>query len=56
MNTQDWSPLGWTGWISLQSNKHSTDLLTPANLYSVKVDCVIIAYKTIAKEMCKDVL
>ena len=23
MNTQDWSPLGWTGWISLQS-KDST--------------------------------
>ena len=21
MNTQDWSPLGWTGWISLQSNR-----------------------------------
>ena len=20
-NTQDWSPLGWTGWISLQSSK-----------------------------------
>ena len=20
MNTQDWSPLGWTGWLSLQSN------------------------------------
>ena len=20
MNTQDWSPLGWTGWISLRSN------------------------------------
>ena len=20
INTQDWSPLGWTGWISLQSN------------------------------------
>ena len=20
MNIQDWSPLGWTGWISLQSN------------------------------------
>ena len=20
MNTQDWSPLGWTGWTSLQSN------------------------------------
>ena len=31
MNTQDWSPLGWTGWISLQSkglsrvfSKHSS--------------------------------
>ena len=23
MNTQDWSPLGWTGWISLQSKKLS---------------------------------
>ena len=21
VNTQDWSPLGWTGWISLQSNE-----------------------------------
>ena len=21
MNTQDWSPLGWTGWISLQSKR-----------------------------------
>ena len=23
MNTQDWSPLGWTGWISLQSTEYS---------------------------------
>ena len=23
MNTQDWSPLGWTGWISLQSERPS---------------------------------
>ena len=23
MNTQDWSPLGWTGWISLQSKGRS---------------------------------
>ena len=23
MNTHDWSPLGWTGWISLQSNRLS---------------------------------
>ena len=24
MNTQDWSPLGWTGWISLQSKALSS--------------------------------
>ena len=24
VNIQDWSPLGWTGWISLQSKKLST--------------------------------
>ena len=32
MNTQDWSPLGWTGWISLQSKglTHSQESsLTP---------------------------
>ena len=23
MNTQDWSPLGWTGWISLKSKEFS---------------------------------
>ena len=23
MNTQDWTPLGWTGWISLQSKEFS---------------------------------
>ena len=27
MNTQDWSPLGWTGWISLQSKGTSKSLL-----------------------------
>ena len=26
MNTQDWSPLQWTGWISLQSKGHSSRL------------------------------
>ena len=25
INTQDWSPLGWTGWISLQFKRLSTD-------------------------------
>ena len=27
MNTQDWSPLGWTGWVSLQSKGLSKSLL-----------------------------
>ena len=27
MNTQDWSPLGWTGWISLQSKRLFKSLL-----------------------------
>ena len=29
MNTQDWSPLGWTGWISLQSKGLSRDSPIP---------------------------
>ena len=32
MNTQDWSPLGWTGWISLQSNGLSR-VLSSHNIY-----------------------
>ena len=29
MNTQDWSPLGWTGWISLQSKDSQKSSPTP---------------------------
>ena len=29
MNTQDWAPLGWTGWISLQSKGLSTVFSKP---------------------------
>ena len=29
MNTQDWSPLGWTGWISLQSRDAQESSPTP---------------------------
>ena len=29
MNTQDWSPLGWTGWISLQSKGLSIPQSSP---------------------------
>ena len=50
MNTQDWSPLGWTGWISLQSKglsrifsnttvqKHpffSAQLSSPSNSHTI---------------------
>ena len=48
MNTQDWSPLGWTGWISLQSKGLSrvfsniTNRLIPIFLDSYK--CINIKY------------
>ena len=29
VNTQDWSPLGWTGWISLQSKDSQESSPTP---------------------------
>ena len=29
MNTQDWSPLGWTGWLSLQSKDSQESSPTP---------------------------
>ena len=35
MNTQDWSPLGWTGWIFLQSKGLSRVFSNTTNLDSV---------------------
>ena len=35
MNTQDWSPLEWTGWISLQSKGLSKSSPTPQFLASI---------------------
>ena len=34
VHTQDWSPLGWTGWISLQSKDQQES--SPAGLHLVK--------------------
>ena len=34
MNTRDWSPLGWTGWISLQSTPTSTPCVCAKSLQS----------------------
>ena len=33
MNIQDWFPLGWTGWISLQSNKEITLQFKKINVF-----------------------
>ena len=58
MNTQDWSPLGWTGWISLQSKGLSKSSLTPqfksinslglSFLYSSTLTSIMTTGKTIA--------
>ena len=36
MNTQDWSPLGWTGWISLQSKGLSRVINLQQKQYNAK--------------------
>ena len=55
MNTQDWSPLGWTSWISLQSNHSSpTPQFKSINssalsfLYSPTLTSIHDQWKTIA--------
>ena len=40
MNTQDWSPLGWTGWISLQS-KGLSRVLVP-NYFYLQYICLML--------------
>ena len=38
MNTQDWSPLGWIGWISLQSKGHSkASILWCSALFTIQL-------------------
>ena len=51
MNTQDWSPLGWIGWISLQSKGLSRVF---SNTYLDILDFCILLYKTaILLNACK---
>ena len=50
MNTQDWSPLGWTGWISLQS-KGLSRVFSNATVqkhwfFSPQTSFVSVAWKT----------
>ena len=53
MNTQDWSPFGWTGWISLQSKGLSRVSPTPQfksinssalNLFLVQLLCTLCTF------------
>ena len=39
MNTQDWSPLGWTGWISLQS-KGLSRVFSNTTVYCSIFSCI----------------
>ena len=51
MNIQDWFPLGWTGWISLQSSKpqfKSINSLVLSFLYSPALTSYMTTRKTIA--------
>ena len=41
VNTQDWSPLGWTGWISLQSKAQ----IAYKNLTILVSKCCLFTYK-----------
>ena len=44
MNTQDWSPLGWTGWISLQSKGlsrvFSNTTVQKHQFFSAQLSCI----------------
>ena len=42
INTQDWSPLGWTGWISLQSKGLSRVLQHHSSKASIRCSALFI--------------
>ena len=53
MNIQDWAPLGWTGWISLQSKRLSRDFSNTtvqklSFLFSPTLTSICDYWKTIA--------
>ena len=45
VNTQDWSPLGWTGWISLQSRDSRESSPTP-QFKSINSSALSFIYKS----------
>ena len=48
MNTQDWSPLGWTGWISLQSKGlsrvFSSSIVQKHQFFGTQLSSVVSIY------------
>ena len=47
MNTQEWSPLGWTGWISLQSKGLSrvfSNTVQKHQFFSIKLSLLLISH------------
>ena len=44
MNTQDWSPLGWTGWISLQSKELSKESSQTPQFKSINSSALSFLY------------
>ena len=50
MNTQDWSPLGWTGWISLQSKGLSRVF---SNTTVQKINCSLSESQAAVPLLCR---
>ena len=55
MNTQDWSPLGWTGWISLQSKGLSRSSPTP-QFKSINSLALSLLYDPTLTTLCKSMI
>ena len=49
MNTQDWSPLGWTGWISLQTRESRVFSNTTVQKHQFFIVQLLHQYMTIGK-------
>ena len=55
VNTQDWSPLGWTGWISLQSRDSQESSPTP-HFKSINSSAFSFLYSPTLTSNCTELL
>ena len=51
MNTQDWTPLGWTGWISLQS-KGISKVFSNTTVKSINSSALRLLYSPALTSIC----